>query len=172
MLGGRKVRSNKGKKSGSYKTKKTHHSVRVRVSSNGKRRIIRRKVRSNKGKKRNPYGPRTGKTRSGKKFRGKEKKVEINVGGGLLSRLLGKSPNTSPKSPSTSPKYIFESQEARVYKIARGLRQGAFPKWDWCITHDSANTNTQEKCAEMGSEEKKCNANTECKFIKGYPDQS
>ena len=28
-----------------------------------------RKVRSNKGKKRKPYGPRTGKTRSGKRFR-------------------------------------------------------------------------------------------------------
>ena len=29
-----------------------------------------RKSRSNKGKKRTPYGPRTGKTRSGRKFRG------------------------------------------------------------------------------------------------------
>ena len=29
-----------------------------------------RRTRSNKGKKRTPYGPRTGKTRSGRKFRG------------------------------------------------------------------------------------------------------
>ena len=60
MLGGRKVRSNKGKKRGPYgpRTRKT-----VRHSSG-------RKVRSNKGKKRTPYGPRTGKTRSGRRFRG------------------------------------------------------------------------------------------------------
>lgn len=70
MLGGRKVRSNKGKKRGSYRTKKTHHSMLIRVGSNGNRRVSSRKVRSNKGKKRRPYGPRTGKTRSGKRFRG------------------------------------------------------------------------------------------------------
>ena len=70
MLGGRKVRSNKGKKRGSYKTRRTHHSIQVRVNSNGSRRVSSRKARSNKGKKRTPYGPRTGKTRSGKKFRG------------------------------------------------------------------------------------------------------
>ena len=60
MLGGRKVRSNKGKKRGPYgpRTRRT-----VRHSSG-------RKTRSNKGKKRGPYGPRTGKTRSGRKFRG------------------------------------------------------------------------------------------------------
>ena len=60
MLGGRKVRSNKGKKRGPYgpRTRKT-----IRHSSG-------RKVRSNKGKKRTPYGPRTGKTRSGRRFRG------------------------------------------------------------------------------------------------------
>jgi hypothetical protein len=44
-----------------------------------------RKVRSNKGKKRNPYGPRTGKTRSGKRFRAvpvlkKTRKVRSNKG--------------------------------------------------------------------------------------------
>ena len=70
MIGGRKVRSNKGKKRGSYRTRKTHHSVRVKVNSKGHRRMTRRKVRSNKGKKRTPYGPRTGRTRSGRKFRG------------------------------------------------------------------------------------------------------
>jgi hypothetical protein len=70
MLGGRKVRSNKGKKRGSYRTRKTHHSVKVRVSAKGKRSMSRRKVRSNKGKKRGTYGPRTGRTRSGRKFRG------------------------------------------------------------------------------------------------------
>ena len=35
-----------------------------------------RKVRSNKGKKRVPYGPRTGKTRSGKTFRSVTVKLE------------------------------------------------------------------------------------------------
>ena len=34
-----------------------------------------RKVRSNKGVKRGPYGPRSGVTRSGRKFRGTVKKV-------------------------------------------------------------------------------------------------
>lgn len=70
MIGGRKTRSNKGKKRGPYRTKRTHHGIKVRVNSNGKRNVSIRKVRSNKGKKRTPYGPRTGKTRSGKKFRG------------------------------------------------------------------------------------------------------
>ena len=69
MLGGRKTRSNKGKKRGTYRTKRTHHAARVRVSSNGSRRVTRRKVRSNKGKKRGAYGPRTGRTRSGRRFR-------------------------------------------------------------------------------------------------------
>ena len=70
MIGGRKVRSNKGKKRGSYRTRKTHHSIKVSINSTGTRRVSSRKVRSNKGKKRTPYGPRTGKTRSGRKFRG------------------------------------------------------------------------------------------------------
>ena len=69
MIGGRKVRSNKGKKRGSYRTRKTHHAIKIRVNSNGSRRVSSRKVRSNKGKKRTPYGPRTGKTRSGRRFR-------------------------------------------------------------------------------------------------------
>ena len=64
MLGGRKVRSNKGKKRGAYgpRTGKTRSGRRYRSVT---RRT--RKVRSNKGKKR---GPRSGKTRSGRKFRG------------------------------------------------------------------------------------------------------
>jgi len=66
MLGGRKVRSNKGKKRGSYGSR-SH--IKVLVSPGGTRHIKKRKIRSNKGKKRNPYGPRTGITRSGKKFR-------------------------------------------------------------------------------------------------------
>tara|TARA_B100001093_G_C26383172_1_gene823844 strand:- start:77 stop:577 length:501 start_codon:yes stop_codon:yes gene_type:complete len=70
MIGGRKVRSNKGKKRGSYRTRKTHHSIKVSINSTGTRRVSSRKVRSNKGKKRTPYGPRTGRTRSGRKFRG------------------------------------------------------------------------------------------------------
>ena len=64
MLGGRKVRSNKGKRRGSYKLRsKTNNKNQVNRHPSG------RKVRSNKGKKRGAYGPRTGRTRSGKKFR-------------------------------------------------------------------------------------------------------
>jgi hypothetical protein len=80
-VGGRKSRSNKGKKRGAYGTRVRRHSNGRKVRSNkGKSRTpygarIRRhsngrKVRSNKGKSRSAYGPRTGKTRSGKKFRG------------------------------------------------------------------------------------------------------
>lgn len=71
MFGGRKVRSNKGKKRGPYgsRTGKTRSGTRFRVVA-VKSRKVGRKVRSNKGKKRGPYGPRTGKTRSGTKFRG------------------------------------------------------------------------------------------------------
>ena len=71
MIGGRKVRSNKGKRRGSYKTGKTRSGAKFRGrKSYGKRSVKRtRKVRSNKGKRRDPYGPRS-RTRSGKKFRG------------------------------------------------------------------------------------------------------
>ena len=70
MLGGRKVRSNKGKKRGPYRPRVRSSRMMVRVGSNGNRSVRTRKVRSNKGKKRTPYGPRTGKTRSGRRFRG------------------------------------------------------------------------------------------------------
>ena len=70
-LGGRRVRSNKGKKRGPYgpRTGRTRSGKRYKRVSN-KTRKVGRKTRSNKGKKRGPYGPRTGKTRSGRKFRG------------------------------------------------------------------------------------------------------
>ena len=90
MIGGRKTRSNKGKNRGAYgpRTGKTRSGARFRgVNSSGNRNrvnannrvnvnnnaVVRsktRKARSNKGKKRTPYGARTGKTRSGRKFRG------------------------------------------------------------------------------------------------------
>ena len=68
MFGGRKVRSNKGKKRVPYgsRTGKTRSGRRFRTVPILKKT---RKVRSNKGKKRGRYGPRTGKTRSGKRFR-------------------------------------------------------------------------------------------------------
>ena len=92
LFGGRKVRSNKGKKRVlrhvSGRKVRSNKGV-IRGSRTGKTRsgkIFRpipvvhkaRKIRSNKGKKRNPYGPRTGKTRSGKKFR---------TGGGLMNMI-------------------------------------------------------------------------------------
>jgi hypothetical protein len=95
MIGGRKQRSNKGVSRGP-RTGKTRSGTRFRsvkrrsnnkvVRSNNKvvrrsnnkvvrrsnNKVVRRsrKQRSNKGVKRGSYGKRTGKTRSGKKFRG------------------------------------------------------------------------------------------------------
>ena len=66
---GRKVRSNKGKKRGSYRIRKTLHSIELKDNSSGKRKASTRKVRSNKDKKRSTYEPRTGNTLSGKRFR-------------------------------------------------------------------------------------------------------
>jgi hypothetical protein len=88
MIGGRKTRSNKGKNRGAYgpRSGKTRSGARFRgvnrsanrnrVNSNNRVNVnnnapVRktRKARSNKGKKRTPYGPRGGKTRSGRRFR-------------------------------------------------------------------------------------------------------
>jgi hypothetical protein len=80
MIGGRKVRSNKGKRRGPYGSRKTNTSGRTRsgarfrgrnVSRKNNKSKRARKVRSNKGKKRKAYGPRntSGRTRSGAKFR-------------------------------------------------------------------------------------------------------
>jgi len=83
MIGGRKQRSNKGVKRGP-RTGRTRSGARFRPtvaqrksvrSANNRsasNRVVRRtrKQRSNKGVRRGPYGPRTGKTRSGKRFRG------------------------------------------------------------------------------------------------------
>ena len=71
MFGGRKVRSNKGKKRGPYgkRTGVTRSGKRFRSTKKAVKKVVAkrtRKVRSNKGKKR---GPRTGKTRSGRRFR-------------------------------------------------------------------------------------------------------
>ena len=91
MIGGRKTRSNKGKKRGPYRprtgitiSKKSINNNLSNVTNNSP--VIKpgtistqtfntpikrkRKVRSNKGKVRGPYGPRTGITRSKRKFRG------------------------------------------------------------------------------------------------------
>jgi hypothetical protein len=79
MIGGRKTRSNKGKKRGSYGPRsRTRSGSRFR----GKNTMVKnskktRKQRSNKGKRRGPYGPRS-RTRSGKKFRGGNIKNSIN----------------------------------------------------------------------------------------------
>ena len=73
MIGGRRVRSNKGKRRGSYSPRsRTRSWAKFRGrKSYGKRSVKRtRKVRSNKGKRRTPYGKRTGITRSKRKFRG------------------------------------------------------------------------------------------------------
>lgn len=98
MIGGRKTRSNKGKKRTPYgpRTGIPLSKRKFRVNVNNVSNVTnnapvikaginirpsfntinkpnrKRKVRSNKGKKRTPYGPRTGITRSKRKFRGKK----------------------------------------------------------------------------------------------------
>ena len=68
MIGGRKVRSNKGKRRGPYGPRsRTRSGAKFRGNKTKIKRT--RKVRSNKGKRRGPYGSRS-RTRSGKKFRG------------------------------------------------------------------------------------------------------
>ena len=85
MIGGRKQRSNKGVRRGP-RTGKTRSGRRFRPTVASQKRSARRsasnrsasnrvvrrvrKQRSNKGVRRGPYGPRTGRTRSGKRFRG------------------------------------------------------------------------------------------------------
>jgi hypothetical protein len=73
MIGGRKTRSNKGKKRTPYGPRsRTRSGAKFKGRKVNKSRKT-RKVRSNKGKKRTPYGRRynsSGITRSGKKFRG------------------------------------------------------------------------------------------------------
>ena len=68
MIGGRKVRSNKGKRRGPYGPRsRTRSGAKFRGNKTKIKRT--RKVRSNKGKRRGPYGQRS-RTRSGNKFRG------------------------------------------------------------------------------------------------------
>ena len=82
MIGGRKTRSNKGKRRGSYSPRSRTRSgakfrgrkTMVKRSNNKSKRT--RKQRSNKGKRRGSYGPRS-RTRSGKKFRGGSLKKQI-----------------------------------------------------------------------------------------------
>ena len=78
MIGGRKVRSNKGKRRGSYKrgTGSTRSGAKFRGRNPTVKRKRSRKVRSNKGKKRAPYAPRS-RTRSGRKFRGGSQKNPV-----------------------------------------------------------------------------------------------
>jgi len=88
MIGGRQQRSNKGVKrtpygtrSGKTRSGKSFRGVTKRNNVNKVNKVNKvnnvnnnksvrtRKQRSNKGVKRTPYGKRSGKTRSGKKFR-------------------------------------------------------------------------------------------------------
>ena len=71
MIGGRKVRSNKGKRRGSYR--QGTGKIRSGTPFRGRKTTVKRrtrKVRSNKGKKRASYRRGSGRTRSGRKFRG------------------------------------------------------------------------------------------------------
>ena len=70
----RKTRSNKGKKRAMYRPRKdavgiTRSGRRYRAKNMGVEMRKKRKTRSNKGVRRRPYGKRTGKLRSGKRFR-------------------------------------------------------------------------------------------------------
>ena len=96
MIGGRKTRSNKGKKRGPRSLKnstgRTRSGIRFRVKKT-------RKVRSNKGKKR---GPRTGRTRSGLKFRGSKKNYKQQLTPSEMARLGYRREEIKQKFPSLS----------------------------------------------------------------------
>ena len=145
MIGGRKVRSNKGKRRGSYKTGKTRSGAKFRgrkvnVKSSVKKA---RKVRSNKGKRRTPYGKRTGITRSKRKFRGGSESPQEEA-------ELTKLPQESPKEEAARkrkerkqtkkgtqytqnpqiqytymPPYQKVRHETNAYKIAQSKREEA-----------------------------------------------
>ena len=68
MSGGRRTRSNKGKKRGPYRKRSAVRRP-VTRSQTLKKRMKVRKVRSNKGKKRLTYRRGRGRTRSGRSFR-------------------------------------------------------------------------------------------------------
>ena len=68
MYGGRKTRSDKGVRRGPRRSK-TRSGRAYSKKSNVVVKRRTRKTRSNKGVKRGPYGKRTGRTRSGRKFK-------------------------------------------------------------------------------------------------------
>jgi len=96
MIGGRKVRSNKGKKRVAYGPRsRTRSGAKFRGRKVTKSRKT-RKVRSNKGKSRTPYGRRynsSGRTRSGAKFRGggPHSKGSSRVSGSMRGSMRGRS---------------------------------------------------------------------------------
>jgi hypothetical protein len=91
MIGGRKVRSNKGKRRGSYSrgTGSTRSGAKFRgrnLNSNKSKKA--RKVRSNKGKRRSTYRRGSGRTRSGKKFRGGANVLTTHVNVSKMKKLF------------------------------------------------------------------------------------
>ena len=117
MLGGRKVRSNKGKKRGPYKARTRRSRMMITVSTNGTRNVRTRKVRSNKGKKRTPYGTRTGVTRSGRKFRGGARTVSL--GDKTSDKQLGMS-----TKGAALQKYIKNNCRLIEYNPGKGWMSG------------------------------------------------
>ena len=142
MIGGRKVRSNKGKKRGSYRTRRTHHSIKINVSSNGSRRVSSRKVRSNKGKKRTPYGPRTGKTRSGKRFRGGN---NINCHEIKTSDICNKACDGKTKPCIWENNYCWDVTEGKVNSKGNLVAANEFSGFSTAVNHKRL----REKCSTV-----------------------
>ena len=129
MIGGRKVRSNKGKKRVSYGTRsRTRSGAKFRGRKVTKTRKT-RKVRSNKGKKRTPYGRRynsSGITRSGAKFRGggpysKVSRVSRRGSGRSSVSVKRPGPGAGKSMRSNSvqqPKHIYRERQAIAAKVA------------------------------------------------------
>ena len=133
MFGGRKTRSNKGKKRGSYKKKNKSKKVIFSNHNNVKiitpRNLDGRKIRSNKGKKRKPYGPRNGKTRSDMKYN----ILGQGTYGCVLQPALGFKTNKNFVSKIT----IVENKKTNESKISKKLSKLKNSNNYFCLILDS-----------------------------------
>ena len=115
----RKQRSNKGVKRGPI-TGKTRSGARFRgVARSARRSVMRsvtprvRKQRSNKGKKRGAYGPRTGRTRSGRIFKKAYGKSNNNLEN--VPDNYQKAKKKQPKLYAALPSRTWEKKDVKRY---------------------------------------------------------
>jgi hypothetical protein len=129
--GGRKTRSNKGVKRRPYgrRTGKTRSGKRFRpvaakrtvrrsTRSTSNRPVRRtRKQRSNKGVKRGPYGRRTGRTRSGRRFRQAVGGNGVDTTPGAVGDTTGGDCSTGTASLQRKITKNLEASEKREHKL-------------------------------------------------------